>query len=624
MGRGRVSQDPPPDNTVDILTDLQHDLLEFRRNLYRPTPRQTVVEWAEGNLKLTQRQTEHPGPFTTSIRPYTREPMECWKDSSVSEMTLCWGSQTAKTTTLMAGLAWLIENEPCPALWLMPTENLARSFSKSRWLPMLEDCPALVSRFPTDRDKLTNLEQHFDRSTLTFVGSNSPANLASRPVRILIADEVDKFAAATEKEADALDLAEQRLKAFSSSKAFLTSTPTTTEGRIWQRYLRGDQRRFYIPCPNCKESIRLEWRQVKWDETAKMPDGKWDFGKVRASAHYECQLCKSPISDAQKVAALRSGKWVAENKGALPGVRSYHLSSLYSPDRKCTWGHMAVSFLEAQDSLLGLQGFINGYLAEPWENQSAPRQREEIIVAGAEALSEKAVKFLTVDCQANAPFFWFVVRAWNEDGSSRAIDAGSLDTWQDVRDKQMEHGVQDVHVVIDSGYDAPAVYSECLRFGRFHQRSGRIPLWVGWMPAKGMQRRGWRNPKTGVDEPFFLRGIDPRVGDNRGGQGRLELKLLEFATDPSKDILDRLRRGQTPTRWEVSDTVSKSDYWRHLDCEHKVARLSTSTGRTTWTWLPRSRNWPNHMADCEVMQIAAAIFHARLKISTNADGTAHR
>ena len=602
------------------LTDLQRDLLEFRRGLYRPTPRQTVVQWAESNLKLTARQTEHPGPYSTSVRPYVREPLECWKNSGVVEMTLCWGSQTSKTTTLMAGLAWLIDTEPSPALWLMPTENLARSFSKSRWMPMLEDCPAMVAHFPEDKDKLTHLEQHFDRSTLTFVGSNSPANLSSRPVRVLVADEVDKFAPQTEKEADALDLAEQRLKAFSSSKLFLTSTPTTTEGRIWQRFIRGDQRRYYLPCPHCKAPIRLEWRQVKWDETAKLEDGKWDFGRVRASARYECQLCKGAMTDAQKVAGLRHGQWIPENKGALPGVRSYHLSSLYSPDRKCTWGHLAVQFLEAQESLIGLQGFINGNLAEPWENQAAPRQREELIVAGTEGLAEKAIKFLTVDCQASSPHFWFVVRAWNEDGSSRAIDAGPLDTWHDVREKQSHHGVQDVHVVIDSGYDAPTVYSECLRWGRFFPRTGRVPLWVGWMPAKGMPRKGWRNPKTLVEDPFFLRGIDPRVGDNAGRQGKLELKLLEFGTDVTKDILERLRKGKTATRWEVADNVASPEYWRHLDCEQKVARMSSATGRTTWTWLPRSLKWPNHLADCEVMQVAAAIFHNRIRITaSNAD-----
>ena len=139
------------------------------------------------------------------------------------------------------------------------------------------------------------------------------------------------------------------------------------------------------------------------------------------------------------------------------------------------------------------------------------------------------------------------------------------------------------------------------------------------MPAKGMPRKGWRNAKTGVDEPFFLRGIDPRVGDNAGGQGRLELKLLEFGTDVTKDILERLRKGKVGTRWEIADNVATPNYWRHLDCEQKVARMSSATGRTTWTWLPRSSKWPNHLADCEVMQVAAAIFFNRIRMTATSD-----
>lgn len=597
-----------------MLTDLQRDILEFRRRLYRPRPKQTVVEWAEANLMLTGRQTESPGPFSTAVRPYMREPMENWRDPSVSETVLCWGSQTAKTTTLMAGLSWLIDSEPCPAMWLMPSIDLARSFSKSRWLPMLEDSPAMQSNFPDDRNQMTNLEQHFRRSTLTFIGSNSPANLASRPVRVLIGDEVDKFAPATEKEADALDLAEQRLKAFSSSKLFLTSTPTDADGRIWQRFLRGDQRRYYLPCPHCKERVKLEWKQVKWDEGAKGPDGAWNMGQVRSSAYHECPLCKGKITDAQKVAALRHGTWVPENPNAMPGVRSYHLSSIYSPDRKCTFGHLAVAFLEATASIIGLQGFINGNLAEPWEGQSAPREREELIVAGAEAVGDNPVRFMSVDVQASAPWFWFVIREWAENGDSRLVDAGPLDTWEDVRSKQVEHGVPDIHFTTDSGYDAQTVYAECLRWGRGVARSGKVPLWVGWMPSKGQSRNWWRDSKTGLDVPYFLRGIDPRVGDNKGGAGRLELKLLEFGTDSCKDILDRIRRGKTSTRWEVTEKAASKDYWHHLDAEQKIARFSSASGKTRWTWLPRRAKWPNHLLDCEVMQVAMAIFFGRLKI----------
>ena len=118
---------------MEVLTDQLIDILEHRRALYRPPARQTVVEWCEASLRLSARQTEYPGPFSTALRPYIREPLECWKDSFVSEVTLCWGSQTAKSTMLMAGLSWLIANDPSLALWVMPSKSLARSFSKTRW-----------------------------------------------------------------------------------------------------------------------------------------------------------------------------------------------------------------------------------------------------------------------------------------------------------------------------------------------------------------------------------------------------------------------------------------------------------------------------------------------------------
>ena len=601
---------------MEILTDLQRSLLDYRRNLYRPTPQQTVVEWSEANLRLTQRQTEHPGPFSTSVRPYTREPMEAWKDPSISEVTLCWGSQTSKTTTLMAGLAWLIANEPSPALWLMPSENLARSFSKSRWLPMLEDSPAMLECFPAEADKITNLEQNFTRSTLTFVGSNSPANLASRPVRVLIADEVDKFAEATAKEADALDLAEQRLKSFSSSKAFMTSTPTVVEGRIWQRFLRGDQRRFYIPCPHCKEPIKLLWPQVTWDD-ARTEDGKPDLAKIRASAHYVCQLCQGHITDAHKVAALRHGRWMPENTGALPGVRSYHLSSLYSPDRKCTWGHLAVSFLEAKASMAGLQGFINGTLAEPWEQQDVQQDRTEtaqiVRVDGGR-------RYLTADVQAVAPFLWWVCREW-KDGNSTLIAAGHADDFAALRRVQVALEVHDMDVGIDSGFNTQVVYDACAGFStsttnpisfpcglRFPPDGGlRKPAVIGWMPLKGREVGARFTAKTGAVHPFGLSTSSSMRTD-------VVQPLLVFDTEHLREMLSRLRRGDIDRQWGVAGNpegfqvegaylAEPELYWRHLD-SHVLRPVANRAGRIKHVWMKRNQKWPDHLHDCEIMQLA--------------------
>lgn len=589
------------------LSDAQLSILEFRRQLYRPTPQMSVVEWCERNLSIRSGASESPGPLSTSNRPYTREPLEGFKDPTVTEITLCWGSQTSKTTTIMGGMAWMIRNEPRNALWLLPNKDLAISFSKGRWKPFLADSADMQAIMPADEDDYTNLEQQFIGCALAFVGSNSPANLASRPCGILAADEVDKFAEATEKEADALNLAEQRLKAFSSSKQINTSTPTTMTGPIWRKWLEGDQRRFLIPCPHCKQGIKLTWAQVRWDE-AKDSDGAWDMKAVRASARYECQLCGGRISDGQKVASLRHGKWVAENPNAMPGHRSYHLSSLYSPDRKCTWGALAVKFLKAKESLDGLQGFVNGDLAEPYEGQNAPSRREEIIVVSEPG--DGGARFLTVDHQAKAPFFWFKVRLWADDGSTTGLDAGPLDTWDKVRAKQIEHSVQDNHVLIDSGYDAQTVYQECLRWGRFVSRPAKIPLWVGWMPAKGMPRRGWRNADQ-VETPWNLLGVNP--SQDRGA--RMQLNLLEFSADTIKDLLASMRRGEAGIRWAVLEKAATPEYWRQMDAEHKVGELNRRTGRMSYNWRPRHKDWPNHIFDCEVMQTAAAMFHKRLRIS---------
>lgn len=602
------------------LTPEQLEVLDFRRSLYRPTPKQTVVEWAEANVHLSRRQTEHPGPFSTSTRPYMREPMEAWRLAEVTECALCWGSQTAKTTCLMTGAAWMICEDPSPMLWIMPTETLARSFSKTRWATMLEDCPPATLEFPPDRHKITHLEQHFRRCTLNFVGSNSPANLASRPIRVLIADEVDKFADASSKEADSLSLAEQRLKAFSSSKVFVTSTPTLTEGRIWQRYLQGDQRRFYIPCPNCRSMITLQWPQVKWSPEAKGADGTWDLHGVQASARYVCQECGKPITDAQKVVALRSGEWRPQNPAAQPGVRSYHLSSLYSPDRKCTWGAIACQFLREKRSLLGLQGFVNGMLAEPFEREHDFRtERVELVLdASTNATTENTVRLMTVDCQARAPHFWLVIRDWTSTDNkttSTLVSAKSAMHWEELRAIQAEVGVIDASVVVDSGYGAKSdaeVYRQCARFSTADPRCQRngIPVLMGWMPAKGMPSRKMFKTEDGSALPWTIAYRDPYLGTADGG--RCLIMLLEFASEALKDVLatlrDPKRSSDIGVEWAVTKEAATEEYWRHMDAEFLSERTNGRTGRVTREWTKRSARWPNHLLDCEVMQVAGAMF----------------
>lgn len=75
---------------------------------------------------------------------------------------------------------------------------------------MIRDTPALSKKVNSPKAKDGNnslLQKKFAGGYLTLVGANSPASLASRPVHIVLADEVDRFLPSAGNEGDPLSLA---------------------------------------------------------------------------------------------------------------------------------------------------------------------------------------------------------------------------------------------------------------------------------------------------------------------------------------------------------------------------------------------------------------------------------
>jgi hypothetical protein len=199
---------------------------------------------------------------------------------------------------------------------------------------------------------------------------------------------------------------------------------------------------------------------------------------------------------------------------------SRHLPSLYSPSPETSFGKLAVKFLQAKSSLLGLRGFINGDLAEPYTSQDTMSDRVELVRARIEH-DDGWRPLLTVDCQQRG--FWAVVRRWNG-GNSDGVYAGFLATYDDVRELQLKHKINDAGVMLDSGYGARSdaeVYRNCVRFGEIVERTDALPLHVGWMPAKGAPGfKRWKNVDTGLTVPYYLRPLDPFTGTSNAGQLR--------------------------------------------------------------------------------------------------------
>lgn len=583
-------------------------------------PKELPSDWCSEHLQFDE--AGNHSPFSTHGHEYVIDVLNDFADPLITDEALVWGSQARKTGTMMGGVAWKIVNAPCSMLWVMPTMQLGRKFGRNRLGKLFKKSPCTAKLISDqDRHSFSTTEMALGASQLSIVGSNSASNLASAPCAVVILDEVEKFPEKVGDEADADSLAAQRTKDTPNPQRWRTSTPALSSGLIWQNYLKGDQRRYFVPCPGCFQLVLFAWSKnftalsltgseafVEWDKTAKGIDGSWNLEGVKATAHASCPFCKCRIEDGQKMKMIRGGKWRATNTKAPPNVVSRQLSSLYSPSPECSFGAMAVKFLQAKESMLGLQSFINGDLAEPYESQDKRGPRVELVSKpDAEGKPGEWSKLMTVDRQNTNPHFYWLIRRWKA-GDSEGIACGSCDSVEELRIVQAKHEIQDVAFVMDSGFETMQTYRDCARFSNFKDSEGDgLPISVGWMPAKGLPGdKRWRDEETELLVPWCLRDIDPFIGTSEAGQ--LSMSLFEFAADFFKDILAALREGKGGHKWSVSQAMNNDEYWRHMDGELKDFVFNKMTGRTTRVWKRRSSRWPNHWLDCENMQVAAANF----------------
>ncbi len=633
-----------------MTTTQRSRILALFHALFAPRWKGSVADWCETNIRFNEPKLS--GPMSFAGRQYFREPLEFWADEDLTDGVLCWGTRTGKTRINFGGLAWKIVNSPTRALWVMPNSQGtggAQNVSRTRFQPMIRATQCLAELIPAGarRHEFKSMQMMMNGSIIDVTGANSPANLAGNPCDTVIQDEVDKYQRRGEAEADPSKLADNRCKEFSTPKRFKNSTPTLVSGIIWQELLKSDIRRRFLPCPFCNASgahnlppvgvfpnaenakgwILFAWSErftvlkktgceayVKWDKTAKDAKGNWDLDKVEATAHAECPHCHKQIRDAHKVWMDENGEWRATQTGT-PRHRGWHLPSMYSVSAETTFGRMAVRFLTAKKSIIGLQDFINSDLAEPYQSQDTMGDRVEIITSKLEITAEWN-KLMTVDCQAKAPHFWYVVAAWNGPNSD-GIEAGSCDTWDEVRKVQIRNGVKDVGVFIDSGWGAKSdaeVYRECVSAENCQliQRPNGLPMAVGWIPLKGMPGyKRWKEEESGLMVPFYLRSMDPFIGSAQAGM--VSMQLFEFSADFYEDILEILRKNKK-FRFAISEQMNNEEFFRHMDGTIKATKINKFTGHTEERWIARHRYWPNHIRDCYRNQCAAASFHKLLPI----------
>lgn len=321
--------------------DALENVIKKSLKIFVPPERIKVSEWADRYRYMLTEETSRPGLWRTSIVPCLGKIMDCFNVDSIEKVVFLKPTQVGGTEAGINIVGYIIDQQPCRILYVIPDEDVMKDFSNERLQKVLRTNECFNGKYYEDsKDLLLRYTGGFCK----FGNAASAAKLASWSVPVIILDEIDKYPRQAGKESSPLKLAEERTKNWlpGKRKLFFFSTPTYKTGNIWQLYESADVRHeFQVPCPFCGYYQPLEWNNVKFDSSH-------DITEIQYNTYYECRSCGGHITDQYKPDMLEKWRWAPLNevKGKPKDV-AFKLNSLYSP--WVTFGQMAAEFMKSKD-----------------------------------------------------------------------------------------------------------------------------------------------------------------------------------------------------------------------------------------------------------------------------------
>ena len=490
------------DSSLELTSKLFKRLAE---QALTPPPKLTVSEWADEHRRLSSEASAEAGRWRTSRAEYQREIMDAINDPYIEDIVIMASAQVGKSEIILNGLGYYIHYDPSPILLIQPTVEKARDFSKERVAPMIRDSPALSSRVGGLKSKdssNTILFKSFPGGFIALGGANAPAGLAARPIRIILADEIDRFPASAGDEGDPLDLAEKRTTAFYNRKKIKVSTPTIKgASRIEMEFNLSTMEYYNLPCPRCGEYQPLRWTQIDFDTVS-----------------HRCEACGYLNDEFEWKNQI--GKWVATAESKM---RGFHLNELLSPFRR--WEEIIADFKKAkQKGTEALKVFVNTSLGETWEEEGVSLDEDDLLERQEDYTAEvpEGVKILTAAVDTQDDRFEIEVVGWGVDRESWGIQYhvihGDLNTqkpWDDLdefllRRFSKEDGTQFAIAcaMIDSG-------------GHFTQEvykftKPRLNRRIYALKGESSQMSDYTPLIAGYSKPKPIEAVLVRVGVNEG------------------------------------------------------------------------------------------------------------
>jgi phage terminase large subunit GpA-like protein len=392
----------------------------------------------------------------------------------VEQVTIQSSAQMSKTEVILNTIGYYISYEPAPMMIVQPTFSMAEAFVKDRVNPMIRDNPMMSAKVRDARARdsgNTLYHKTFPEGHLTIATSQSPSQLAGRVIRLVLADEIDRYPASSGDEGDPISLMKKRQNSFTNRKLICTSTPTIKNySRIEKEYLSSDQRRFMIPCPHCKMFQEFKFERLKYEEA-----------DPKTTTHYLCAHCEKGLDEPDKLKMMDRGRWEAQ--APFKGHAGFHINELYSPWKR--WHEIVADYLKAKKHDEMLRVFQNTSLGLTYESSVGMRldwkslyfaNRDSYYIDGRTLLVDDILLITCgVDCQADRLELGAVGYAENKESfflDYQVIlgDTTQPEVWVKLTDyitntkwtlKSSGAEIPITLTAVDSGYNTQIVYNYC-------------------------------------------------------------------------------------------------------------------------------------------------------------------
>lgn len=626
------------------------------RKGWTPPPRISVPDWADRYRKLAKEAGSTSGNWETTTVEIARGPMLAATESGVHIITVMCCTQLMKTALLENLFGYFAHLDPCPMLLLQPKEDAAEQFSKERITPLVRVTPVLRSLVGGNKQKNskeTLLYKSFTGGFLALAGAGSPDNLARRPIRVLLADEVDKYPIT--REGDPITLAEERTATFGLNWLSVRACSPTVEdeSRIAASYEDSDQRRASLACPHCGHRQFPDFfKHVHWSSEGDKHNTKsamlhcescgtgWSEGdRLRALATIEwhqtrpfecCGTLHTPLNmyeqawhtdDATAVSSV--WKWSASERHAVhralcpecgaPGVDNIHAgfqaSKLFSPWQKDKPSDIAEKYLKAKGDPDKELAWWNTQMGLPHRPNYGKRLPVDVLLARREVFDcevPDGVAVLTAGIDTQNDRLEIEVVGWGRDEESWSIAFDVIEGDLETAEPWLRLDAYLKQIWRRADGRGFTIMAAC------HDSGGNHTQKVYEFSQERLARRIWA-----IKGESATGGKRSPIWPNKRptSKGRARFRPIILGVNSAKDsIRSRLHIEQPGPGYMHFSTDRDMGYFAQLTAERLVMKEAAGQRYSVWELPPGKAN---EALDCRVYAYAAlcGLFHSGLKLN---------